>query len=601
MDVSSWSKGMNHTVSVDEPGIDLPHLTLQTVIGITVAVAGNVVISLALNLQKLAHLRLAKERKQARMERELHVSGDALRSRLPHDQRPSDDPATCSHESETQPLIQGSSTSRSRACYGTSASTGTRRDDSRSRKSTSSMRGRRPGQPQRKPSFASRFLPLRLNLHGGVNDEYGNVSHTQETLAIPVVPVDVIPAERIVAFNGNHRPEFPSPEIWEEEGRESDYLRSKIWWSGFVLMNIGETGNFISYAFAPASVVAPLGTVGAFYQLFLFLLISTPQFALIANCFFAPLILKERFRVHDLAGILLAIVGAITVVLSTPSSDDGPPPLTPDALIIAISQRSFVIFTIIYLVGAVILAGLSEGSLGRRVAVVDIGLCAIFGGFTVLATKAISTLLTEEWAEIFTEWITYPVLRVICTDPPLQILIITGILQIRFLNRALKRFDSKIVIPTQFVLFTLSAVIGSAVLYKDFQRATFHQMVTFTYGCGATFAGVFIIAWANGNNGDVGQATNDNSRQTGGTGEINAPSENVQRVPVGSLNARSRPALVIPRAVRETPVLRHKQSTVSLAGYSPARNLLLVHTPPRDRADYWDRDVEGGSIAGSSR
>jgi hypothetical protein len=29
-------------------------------------------------------------------------------------------------------------------------------------------------------------------------------------------------------------------------------------------MNVGEVGNFISYAFAPASVVAPLGTVSAF-------------------------------------------------------------------------------------------------------------------------------------------------------------------------------------------------------------------------------------------------------------------------------------------------------------------------------------------------
>lgn len=32
-------------------------------------------------------------------------------------------------------------------------------------------------------------------------------------------------------------------------------------WMGFLLMNVGEMGNFISYAFAPASVVAPLGTV----------------------------------------------------------------------------------------------------------------------------------------------------------------------------------------------------------------------------------------------------------------------------------------------------------------------------------------------------
>jgi len=34
-----------------------------------------------------------------------------------------------------------------------------------------------------------------------------------------------------------------------------------IRWMGFLLMNVGEMGNFISYAFAPASVVAPLGTV----------------------------------------------------------------------------------------------------------------------------------------------------------------------------------------------------------------------------------------------------------------------------------------------------------------------------------------------------
>jgi hypothetical protein len=34
-------------------------------------------------------------------------------------------------------------------------------------------------------------------------------------------------------------------------------------WLGFLLMNVGEGGNFISYGFAPASIVAPLGTVGS--------------------------------------------------------------------------------------------------------------------------------------------------------------------------------------------------------------------------------------------------------------------------------------------------------------------------------------------------
>ena len=55
------------------------------------------------------------------------------------------------------------------------------------------------------------------------------------------------------------------------------------------------------------------------------------------------------------------------------------------------------------------------------------------------------------------------------------------------------KFDSKVVIPTQFVMFTLSAIVGSAVLYGDFRNATLHQMVTFLYGCGATFAGVFVL------------------------------------------------------------------------------------------------------------
>lgn len=53
--------------------------------------------------------------------------------------------------------------------------------------------------------------------------------------------------------------------------------------------------------------------------------------------------------------------------------------LTPEALVEAITQRPFMIFSIIYLVSAVILAGLSEGSVGRRVVVIDVGICAIFG------------------------------------------------------------------------------------------------------------------------------------------------------------------------------------------------------------------------------
>ena len=176
---------------------------------------------------------------------------------------------------------------------------------------------------------------------------------------------------------------------------------------------------------------------------------------------------------RDLLGILLAIVGAVTVVLSSNPSDTRLPPA---ALLAAVRQRIFVAYSVAYLVGAVVLAGLSER--GEWV-LVDIGLCALFGafafafrflfrrgltfragGFTVLATKGVSTLLTMEYMDMFAEWITYPILAV--RAPPLlpllarlstrraerthatQILIGTGIGQIKYLNRALMRYDSKV-------------------------------------------------------------------------------------------------------------------------------------------------------------
>ncbi|CAG5073232.1 Similar to NIPA2: Magnesium transporter NIPA2 (Pongo abelii) [Cotesia congregata] len=39
------------------------------------------------------------------------------------------------------------------------------------------------------------------------------------------------------------------------------YLRQFTWWSGLLTMGIGEAANFVAYAFAPASVVTPLGAL----------------------------------------------------------------------------------------------------------------------------------------------------------------------------------------------------------------------------------------------------------------------------------------------------------------------------------------------------
>ncbi|KAF5364004.1 hypothetical protein D9756_000538 [Leucocoprinus leucothites] len=518
---------------------DLPRLTTQTLIGITVAISGNILISLALNLQKLAHKRLDPQingRANGNGQMKPLLSPRRHSSDRPslNEQDEDEDtvtehtspPQQYSPASESQPLLPVVDHSRNYSILD--------RDDS----------------PEHEPHKSGFFRRI-----------FHSKKRSNKKKQAAVLPVDVLAED--AALHGSESSRRQGSDDEEDQTSETEYLKSKLWWTGFFLMNVGELGNFISYAFAPASVVAPLGT-----------------FALIANCVFAPLMLGEHFRKRDFLGICVAIVGAVTVVLSSNASDTR---LNPRQLIGAITQTPFLVYVGIYIGGAIILAGLSQGRLGRTYVFIDVGLCALFGGFTVLSTKALSTLITLEWYEIFAEWITYPLILT---------LLGTGIGQIRYLNRALMRFDGKAVIPIQFVFFTLSAIIGSAILYGDFRKASFHAIITFLYGCAATFAGVFILA-----NG----VTSDREEHVSHVVEPSQAIENGTRLGMGTIGKRQRATLVLPSGMEptrfDTPPLRRKRSGVGVVGISPAQQLLLVHTPTRESPPIpreWEAGYEDG-------
>ncbi|PPQ66756.1 hypothetical protein CVT24_008713 [Panaeolus cyanescens] len=519
--------GLTSTVSMQQGIDDLPKLTTRTLVGIVVAVSGNVLISLALNLQKLAHKRVEDRRNRLSPSTQ-HV---ATLQEQDEDQATLNSPAispasdVCVPDSqrstgETQPLLARTPTPTASPVtahnYGTEPS------------------GLTAHSSPKKRSLVSRLIPFRRS----------------KKQNIYVLPVDIMSEDAALhGISSNKRkPTDPQGEDLVKTN-EGEYLKSKLWWLGFTLMNVGELGNFISYAFAPASLVAPLGT-----------------FALMANCFFAPLLLGEHFRKRDLFGVLIAIIGAVTVVLASNASDKR---LDSDALLQAICRTPFIVYSCIYVVSAIILAILSEGKFGKTWVIIDVGLCAIFGGFTVLSTKAISTLLTLQWLDIFTQWITYPIIVT---------LIFTGVGQIRYLNRALMRFDSKVVIPVQFVLFTLSAIMGSAILYGDFAKARFHEIITFLYGCAATFAGVFIIAWSpnqvSPESVEAGVDVMNESPQPSYQASPTSPEG--PQLGMGPVGRRRRATLVLPSGVsapKDAPTLRHKPSGIGMMGISPAQHL----------------------------
>ncbi|TVY37800.1 NIPA-like protein [Lachnellula subtilissima] len=244
---------------------------------------------------------------------------------------------------------------------------------------------------------------------------------------------------------------------------ESSYLQSPYWWGGIILMTVGEAGNFLAYGFAPASIVSPLGVV-----------------ALISNCVIAPIMLKEPFRLRDFWGVVIAVGGAVTVVLSAKTQEKK---LGPHEILGAITTTAFEIYmgVTIFLIGVLLWA---SPRYGNKTILVDLGLVGLFGGYTALSTKGVASMLS------YTLWraLTTPVTYILVV-----VLVGTAIMQVRYVNKALQRFDSTQVIPVQFVMFTLSVIIGSAILYRDFEKMTRENVGKFIGGCLLTFFGVFLI------------------------------------------------------------------------------------------------------------
>ncbi|CDH60614.1 duf803 domain membrane protein [Lichtheimia corymbifera JMRC:FSU:9682] len=253
------------------------------------------------------------------------------------------------------------------------------------------------------------------------------------------------------------------PECLAQEEYDTNYLRSKIWWLGIALMVVGEIGNFMAYGFAPASTIAPLGTT-----------------TLVSNAILAPVLLDERFRKQDFLGIIFAILGAASVVSSSKSHEFK---LSPELVAAALMQTRSVIFYAISIMAISILTLLSP-MYGARNILIDLGLVAFYGAYTVVATKGLSSLLSMTLYRLFTYAVSYVLLAV---------LVFTALMQVKYLNRAMQRYDSTAVIPTQFVLFTISAIAGSAVIYRDFDNDDPSHLYRFVLGCLTEFLGIFLI------------------------------------------------------------------------------------------------------------
>ncbi|KAK6353540.1 hypothetical protein TWF696_005503 [Orbilia brochopaga] len=396
-------------------------------IGIIIAITGNIVISFALNIQKYAHIRLAREKSLQLQERK-----QSKRRRRRRRQK-------------KKLLSAGNGGTPPPAANGT-------------RNGRTTVDGLHPPNGNGSPNGSHNGDDEDLESSWISTDAYDSPEFGDDEER-GLGHLDDSDDDRYLLESPNR-----SPSKNNKIAAAPPYLRSRWWWTGIILMTIGECGNFLAYGFAPASIVSPLGVV-----------------ALISNCLIAPLMLKEPFRRRDFLGVIIAIAGVGVIVSSSSPKEQK---LTPEQIWWEISQTPFEIY---FGVTCGLIAALLYLSnvYGSRIILIDLGLVGLFGGYTALATKGVSSLLSSSLYKI----VTYPVFYLL-----VFILVLTAVMQIKYLNRSLQRFDSTQVIPTQFVLFNIFTVTGSAILYRDFEKADATKLVKFFSGCLLNFLGVYLIS-----------------------------------------------------------------------------------------------------------
>ncbi|KAM4796711.1 magnesium transporter NIPA2 [Rhinophrynus dorsalis] len=244
------------------------------------------------------------------------------------------------------------------------------------------------------------------------------------------------------------------------------YLKEWLWWAGLLSMGAGEVANFAAYAFAPATLVTPLGALSV--------LVS----AILSSYF-----LSEKLNLHGKIGCLLSILGSTVMVIHAPKEEEIE---SLNVMAIKLADPGFVLFATAVVIASLILIFVVGPRHGQSNILVYISICSVIGALSVSCVKglgiAIKGLFNGE-----------PVLMNPLSWILLLSLIVCVSTQINYLNRALDIFNTSLVTPIYYVFFTTSVLTCSAILFKEWQHMSANDMIGTFSGFLTIVVGIFLL------------------------------------------------------------------------------------------------------------
>ncbi|KAH9685282.1 putative magnesium transporter [Citrus sinensis] len=248
------------------------------------------------------------------------------------------------------------------------------------------------------------------------------------------------------------------------------YLYEPLWWVGMITMVVGEIANFAAYAFAPAILVTPLGALS--------IIIRHDGDAALAH-----IILRERLHIFGILGCILCVVGSTTIVLHAPAEREIESVIEVWNLA---TEPAFLLYAALVITAVFILIFHYIPQYGQTHIMVYIGVCSLVGSLSVMSVKAIGIALKLTLSGM--NQLIYPQ-----TWAFTLIVIVCVLTQMNYLNMALDTFNTAVVSPIYYVMFTSLTILASVIMFKDWDRQNPTQIVTEMCGFVTILAGTFLL------------------------------------------------------------------------------------------------------------